>query len=72
MDGTVFAAYLDQALNPTQRPSNVAVPDNLAVHKVDGLAEVVKKYGAQLLYLLPYLPDFNPIELAFSTLPYYF
>ena len=48
MDGTVFAAYLDQALNPTQRPSNVAVPDNLAVHKVDGLAEVVKKYGAQL------------------------
>ena len=42
MDGTVFAAYLDQVLNPTRRSGNAAVPDNLAVHKLDGLAEVVK------------------------------
>ena len=49
MDGTVFAAYPDQLLNPTRRPGNAAVPDNPAVHKLDGLAEVVKKYGAQLL-----------------------
>ena len=68
MDGTVFAAYLDRVLNPTRRPGNVTVPDNLAVHKLDGLAEAVKKYGAQLLYLLSYSPDFNPIELAFSKL----
>ena len=68
MDGTVFAAYLDQALNSTRRPGNAAVPDNPAVHKLDGLAEVVKKYGAQLLYLPPYSPDFNPIKLAFSKL----
>lgn len=66
MDGTVFAAYPDQVLNPTRRPGNAAVPDNLAVHKLDGLAEAVKKYGAQLLYLLPYSPDFKLIELAFS------
>ena len=46
MDGTVFAAYPDQVLNPTRRPGNAAVPDNLAVHKLDGLAEVVKKYEA--------------------------
>ena len=43
MDGTVFAAYLDRVLNPTRRPGNVTVPDNLAVHKLDGLAEAVKK-----------------------------
>jgi len=66
VNGTVFAASLDQVLNPTQRPGNVAVPDNLAVHKVGGLAEVVKNHGAQLLYLPPYSPDFNPIKLAFS------
>ena len=45
MDGTVFAAYLDQVLNPTRRSGNAAVPDNLAVHKLDGLAEVVKNTG---------------------------
>jgi len=44
------------------------VLDNLSVHKVDGLEQVVKKYGARLLYLPPYSPDFNPIGLAFSKL----
>ena len=48
------------------RPGDVVVLDNLSVHKVDGLEQVVKKYGAWLLYLPPYSPDFNPIALAFS------
>lgn len=66
--GEVFAAYLDQVLGPTLRPGDVVVLDNLPVHKVAGLAEVAQKYGARLLYLPPYSPDFNPIELAFSKL----
>ena len=49
-------------------PGDVVVPDNLSVHKVDGLEQVVKKYGARLRYLPPYSPDFNPIEWAFSNL----
>ena len=32
------------------------------------LAELVAARGARLLYLPPYSPDFNPIELAFSKL----
>ena len=32
------------------------------------LAELVVARGARLLYLPPYSPDFNPIELAFSKL----
>ena len=64
----VFAAYLDQVLGPTLVPGDVVVLDNLSVHKVNGLEQVVKKYGARLLYLPPYSPDFNPIELAFSKL----
>lgn len=46
----------------------MVVLDNLPVHKVAGLAEVAQKHGARLLYLPPYSPDFNPIELAFSKL----
>ena len=68
VDGAVFTAYLDQMLRPTLRPGDVVVLDNLSRHKVDGLEQVVKKYGARLLYLPPYSPDFNPIELAFSKL----
>ena len=68
VNGDVFAAYLDQVLGPTLVPGDVVVLDNLSVHKVDGLEQVVQKYGARLLYLPPYSPDFNPIELAFSKL----
>ena len=66
VDGAVFTVYLDQVLGPALRPGDVVVLDNLPVHKVDGLEQVVKKYGARLLYLPPYSPDFNLIELAFS------
>lgn len=68
VNGAVFAAYLDQVLGPTLRPGDVVVLDNLSVHQVAGLDEVAQKYGARLLYLPPYSPDFNPIELAFSKL----
>lgn len=68
VNGAVFAAYLDQVLGPTLRPGDVVVLANLSVHKVAGLAEIVKKYGVRLRYLPPYSPDFNPIELAFSKL----
>lgn len=68
VNGDVFAAYLEQVLGPTLRPGDVVVLDNLPAHKVDGLAAVVEQRGARLLYLPPYSPDFNPIELAFSKL----
>ena len=68
VNGEVFAAYLDQVLGPTLVPGDVVVLDNLPAHKVAGLAELVEARGARLLYLPPYSPDFNPIELAFSKL----
>jgi len=68
VNGDVFAAYLDQVLGPTLRPGDVVVLDNLSVHQVDGLAEIVQQYGARLRYLPPYSPDVNPIERAFSKL----
>ena len=68
VNGDVFAAYLDQVLGPTLVPGDVIVLDNLPAHKVAGLAERVEARGARLLYLPPYSPDFNPIELTFSKL----
>ena len=68
VNGDVFAAYLDQVLGSTLVPGDVVVLDHLPAHQVAGLAEIVAARGARLLYLPPYSPDFNPIELAFSKL----
>ena len=40
--------------------------DNLSSHKIAGVEQAIAARGAQLLYLPPYSPDLNPIELAFA------
>ena len=44
------------------------VADNLSVRRVAGVRQLIEDRGAQLLYLPPYSPDFNPIEQAWSKL----
>ena len=61
-DAEVFLAYLHEVLCPALRPGQIVVMDNLAAHKVHGVAEALAAVGAELLYLPPYSPDFNPIE----------
>jgi transposase len=67
-DGDVFLAYLDQVLCPKLRVGDVVILDNLSAHKVRGVRELIEAQGAELLYLPPYSPDFNPIEKAWSKL----
>jgi transposase len=66
VNGDIFLAYVRQHLAPTLRRGDVVVMDNLASHKKAGVREAIEAAGAQLLYLPPYSPDFNPIELVFS------
>jgi transposase len=68
MDGKAFLAYVQQVLVPTLRNGDLVVMDNLASHKRAGVRESIEAAGARLLYLPPYSPDLNPIELAFSKL----
>jgi transposase len=65
-DGDVFLAYVEQVLCPRLRPGQVVVMDNLAAHKVVGVRAQIEATGAELLYLPPYSPDFNPIEQTWS------
>ena len=39
-----------------------------AVHKQPAVRAAIEAVGAQLRFLPPYSPDFNPIELAFAKL----
>jgi transposase len=68
MDGKAFLAYVQQVLVPTLKDGDLVVMDNLASHKRAGVRESIEAAGARLLYLPPYSPDLNPIELAFSKL----
>jgi len=45
--------------------------DNVSVHKVDEAQELIEKNGAKLIYLPPYSPDLNPIELAWNKIKQY-
>jgi transposase len=68
MDGAAFRAYVEQALVPELERGDIVVLDNLPAHKVAGVREAIEGAGATLLFLPPYSPDFNPIELAFAKL----
>jgi transposase len=66
INGVRFLAYVTQVLAPTLRPGDLVVMDNLKAHKVNGVRDAIEAQGARLLYLPPYSPDLNPIELAFA------
>lgn len=68
MNGPAFLAYAQQVLAPELRPGDIVVMDNLPSHKISGVREAIESTGARLLFLPPYSPDFNPIEMAFSKL----
>jgi len=55
-------------LVPSLTPGDIVVMDNLPAHKNAKVREMIEAAGCQLLYLPPYSPDLNPIEMAFSKL----
>ncbi len=64
----VFEAFVAQVLCPALAPGDIVVLDNLSSHKGARAKALVEARGATLLFLPPYSPDLNPIELAFSKL----
>jgi transposase len=49
-------------------PGDIVAMDNLPVYRAAGVEEAIEAAGAALLYLPPYSPELNPVELAFSKL----
>jgi transposase len=67
-DREVFVRFLQQVLGPQRPPGAVVVLDNLTAHKGVAVQQAIQKAGAQLYYLPPYSPDYNPIEPAWSKI----
>jgi transposase len=68
MNGDAFLVYLEEILVPILAPDDIVIMDNLPAHKVAGVRERIEAVGAKLLYLPPYSPDLNPIEMIFAKL----
>jgi transposase len=68
IDQAAFLAYVEQVLVPSLRPGDVVILDNLAVHRQPDVRAAIERTVAQLRFLPPYNPDFNPIEKAFAKL----
>ncbi len=68
MDGQGFLTYVETMLVPSLSQGDIVVMDNLPAHKVDGVRKLIEAVNARLIYLPPYSPDLNPIEMAFAKL----
>lgn len=68
MNRDAFDVYIETQLAPTLSPGDVVILDNLSAHKSPRAVQALKARGAWFLFLPPYSPDLNPIEMAFSKL----
>ena len=68
INGDWFEAYVTHILAPTLRHGDIVIMDNLSSHKRASVREIIEESGAELRFLPPYSPDFNPIEMAFAKL----
>jgi len=68
MNRRIFETYVETQLALTLRRGDVVILDNFAAHKSQKVEQMVRAKGAWLLFLPPYSPDLNPIEMAFAKL----
>ncbi|TPI56039.1 IS630 family transposase [Mesorhizobium sp. B3-1-3] len=68
MNRRIFETYVETQLAPTLAKGDVVILDNLAAHKSPAAEAAIRARGAWLLFLPPYSPDLNPIEMAFAKL----
>lgn len=68
MNRQIFEHYIETQLAPTVNAGDVIILDNLSSHKSPRAEQCLRERGAWFLFLPPYSPDLNPIEMAFSKL----
>ena len=68
MDRAIFETYVRTQLVPTLQEGDIVILDNLPAHKSPAAEQAIRERGAWLLFLPPYSPDLNPIEMAFAKL----
>lgn len=68
LNGDIFKIYIEKLLVPSLKSGDIVIMDNLSSHKVSGIVEAIETAGASVMFLPPYSPDLNPIELMWSKI----
>lgn len=68
VNGDVFEAFVREVLVGDLRAGDVVIMDNLSSHKRSRVRELIEGAGARLVFLPPYSPDLNPVELVFAKI----
>ena len=63
-----FSEKVVPFLNPWPLPRSIVIMDNAKIHMFQELENAVHQCGARLIYLPPYSPELNPIEVCFGKL----
>ncbi|KAJ8475072.1 hypothetical protein ONZ45_g15735 [Pleurotus djamor] len=66
-----FIEGLLDKMQPFPAPNSVIVMDNARIHKDPRVIDLIVSRGMRVMFLPPYSPDYNPIELAFSAIKAY-
>lgn len=67
-DTELFVTFVREGLAPMLGKDQMVVMDNLSAHKNAEVRRLIEQKGAKLIFLPPYSPDYNPIELAISKI----
>ena len=67
-DAEVFETFLERVLLRKLKPGDIVVLDNVGAHRSADVHRLIEAAGARVLYLPPYSPDLNPIELCWAKL----
>jgi transposase len=67
-DAVAFETYVEHFLAPSLREDQVVVLDRLGAHRTEKIRELIEGWGADLVLLLSYSPEMNPIGEAFSKI----
>src|ERR1700722_17687091 len=55
-------------MNPYPGDNSVLIMDNARIHDAPNLISLLEGLGCHVVFLPPYSPDYNPIEIAFSSI----
>jgi transposase len=75
VNGDMYYDFLRGTLVPNMQPfpndMSILIMDNCSIHHVEEIRDLLTSVGVLVIYLPPYSPDYNPIELVFSYIKYF-
>lgn len=66
-DTELFNIWLKDFLIPELKVGQVVIMDNATFHKSEKSRKLIEEAGCRILFLPPYSPDLNPIEIFWAN-----